>query len=100
MIFTINLIDRKLQESEPIAGESDSGEESEWGGVVLDRSQTVLPLFRKFIGSVLVIMVTMIVLSSIGVDIASLLAGAGVVGLAIGFGTQKLVSDIFREYFF
>jgi small-conductance mechanosensitive channel len=98
--FTINLIDRKLQESEPIAGESDPQEESEWGGAVLDRSQTVLPVFRKFLGSVLVIMVTMIVLSSIGVNIAPLLAGAGVIGLAIGFGAQKLVSDIFSGVFY
>jgi small-conductance mechanosensitive channel len=98
--FMINLIDRKLQESEPIAEESDAGEESEWGGAVLDRSQTVLPLLRKFIGSVLVIMVTMIILSSIGVDIVPLLAGAGVLGLAIGFGAQKLVSDIFSGVFF
>lgn len=98
--FTINLIDRKLQESEPIAGESDPGEESEWGGAVLDRSQTVLPVFRKFLGSVLVIMVTMIILSSIGVNIAPLLAGAGVIGLAIGFGAQKLVSDIFSGVFY
>jgi small-conductance mechanosensitive channel len=98
--FTINLIDRKLQESEPIAGESDSGEESEWGGAILDRSQTILPLLRKFIGSVLVIMVTMIILSSIGVDIGPLLAGAGVIGLAIGFGAQKLVSDMLSGVFF
>lgn len=98
--FTINLIDRKLQKSEPIAGESDSGEESEWGGAVLDRSQTILPLLRKFIGSALVIMVTLIILSSIGVDIVPLLAGAGVIGLAIGFGAQKLVSDIFSGIFF
>jgi small-conductance mechanosensitive channel len=98
--FTINLIDRKLQESEPIAGESDPGGESEWGGAVLDRSQTVLPVFRKFLGSVLVIMVTMIVLSSIGVNIGPLLAGAGVIGLAIGFGAQKLVSDIFSGVFY
>jgi small-conductance mechanosensitive channel len=98
--FTINLIERKLQESEPIAEESDSGEESEWGAAVLDRSQTILPILRKFIGSVLVIMVTLIILSSIGVDIVPLLAGAGVLGLAIGFGAQKLVSDIFSGVFF
>jgi len=98
--FTINLIERKLQESEPIAGESDLGEESEWGAAVLDRSQTILPLLRKFIGSVLVVMVTMIILSSVGVDIVPLLAGAGVIGLAIGFGAQKLVSDIFSGVFF
>lgn len=98
--FTINLIDRKLKESEPIAEEADSGEESEWGAAVLDRSQTILPLLRKFIGSVLVIMVTMIILSSIGVDIVPLLAGAGVIGLAIGFGAQKLVADVLSGVFF
>jgi small-conductance mechanosensitive channel len=45
-------------------------------------------------------MVTMIILSSIGVDIGPLLAGAGVIGLAIGFGAQKLVSDMLSGAFF
>jgi len=48
----------------------------------------------------LIIMVTLIVLSSLGVNIAPLLAGAGVVGLAIGFGSQKLVQDIVSGIFF
>jgi len=59
-----------------------------------------LPLLRKFIGSALVTMVTLIILSSIGVDIVPLLAGAGVLGLAIGFGAQKLVSDMLSGVFF
>lgn len=45
-------------------------------------------------------MVTLIILSSIGVDIVPLLAGAGVLGLAIGFGAQKLVSDMLSGVFF
>jgi small-conductance mechanosensitive channel len=45
-------------------------------------------------------MVTLIILSSMGVDIGPLLAGAGVIGLAIGFGAQKLVADIFSGFFF
>jgi small-conductance mechanosensitive channel len=57
-------------------------------------------MLRKFIGTVLVTMVIMITLSSIGVDIAPLLAGAGVVGLAIGFGARKLVTDIFSGFFY
>ena len=57
-------------------------------------------MLRKFIGSVLVIMVVLIALSSMGVDIAPLLAGAGVVGLAVGFGARKLVSDVFSGFFF
>ena len=39
------------------------------------------------------------VLSEIGIDIAPLLAGAGVIGLAIGFGAQKLVQDIITGIF-
>jgi small-conductance mechanosensitive channel len=45
-------------------------------------------------------MVTMIILSSLGINIGPLLAGAGVVGLAIGFGAQKLVADVLSGLFF
>ena len=38
-------------------------------------------------------------LSEIGVNIAPLLAGAGIVGLAIGFGSQALVKDIITGLF-
>jgi moderate conductance mechanosensitive channel len=46
------------------------------------------------------VMVILIILSSIGVNIGPLLAGAGVVGLAIGFGAQKLVSDVLSGIFY
>lgn len=71
----------------------------EWGAVARGRSYTILPMIRKFVASVLVIMVTMTILSSFGVDIGPLLAGAGVVGLAVGFGAQKLVADMFSGFF-
>jgi small-conductance mechanosensitive channel len=45
-------------------------------------------------------MVTMTILSSMGVNIGPLLAGAGVIGLAIGFGAQKLVADVFSGFFY
>src|ERR687883_690604 len=45
-------------------------------------------------------MVSMIMLSALGVDIGPLLAGAGVVGIAVGFGCQKLVQDIVAGIFF
>jgi small-conductance mechanosensitive channel len=66
----------------------------------LDRSYTLLPILRKFIGIVLVVMVTLIVLSSMGVNIGPLMAGAGVAGLAIGFGAQKLVADVLSGIFY
>ena len=98
--FISSWIERKIQESLP----EDAGEhkdDDEWGGAASKgRSYTLLPMVRKFIASVLVVMVTMTILSSIGVDIGPLLAGAGVVGLAVGFGAQKLVSDMFSGFFY
>jgi len=44
--------------------------------------------------------VTLVVLSELGVDIAPLVAGAGIVGLAVGFGAQTLVKDILSGVFF
>jgi small-conductance mechanosensitive channel len=59
-----------------------------------------LLILRKFILTVIIIIVTLITLSSVGVDIAPLIAGAGVIGLAIGFGAQTLVKDIISGMFF
>ena len=96
-------IDRKLAEFQGAAdahGAVDTG--GEGGGVAGPgaRLKTLLPLVRNFIMIVLLVMVTLIVLSSLGVDIGPLLAGAGVVGLAIGFGAQTLVRDIVSGIFF
>ena len=46
------------------------------------------------------VVVVLSVLSSIGIEIGPLLAGAGVVGIAVGFGAQTLVRDIFFGLFF
>ena len=63
------------------------------------RIRTLLPLLRKALFVFLSIMVVMITLSELGIDIAPLLAGAGVIGLAIGFGAQKLVQDVITGVF-
>ncbi len=98
--FLNSWIERKIQESVP-EGEEDEESDDEWGGAAnRGRAYTLLPMLRKFVGSVLGVMVTMTLLSSLGVDIGPLLAGAGVIGLAIGFGAQKLVADIFSGFFY
>lgn len=98
--FISSWIERKIQESIP-EEEEDAKSDDEWGGAAArGRSYTLLPMIRKFIASVLVVMVTLTILSSIGVDIGPLLAGAGVVGLAVGFGAQKLVADMFSGFFY
>nr|MCU0586312.1 mechanosensitive ion channel [Desulfobacterales bacterium] len=63
------------------------------------RARTLLPLIRKAFLLVLVVMVALIVLSELGIHIGPLLAGAGIIGLAVGFGAQKLVQDIITGVF-
>jgi moderate conductance mechanosensitive channel len=63
------------------------------------RVRTLLPLVRTALLCLIVVLTSLIVLSHIGIDIAPLLAGAGVIGLAIGFGSQALVKDIITGLF-
>lgn len=63
------------------------------------RAQTLLPLVRKVVLVVLSVVVGLTVLSEFGINIAPLLAGAGVVGLAVGFGAQTLVKDVITGLF-
>ncbi len=71
-------------------------------GVVVTRSaraRTLLPLARNALLVFLVVVVGLIVLSEVGINIAPLLAGAGVLGLAVGFGSQKMVQDVITGAF-
>jgi len=88
-------IDQKLKEEMP-----DDDEEAEEGGAGGSRMGTLLVLLRKFVLAVMFILVSLIILSSLGVNIGPLIAGAGVFGLAIGFGAQTLVKDIISGIFF
>jgi len=88
-------IDRKLREEMP-----ESDEDMEEGGAGGSRIGTLLMLLRKFVLTVMFIMVSLIILSNLGVNIGPLIAGAGVIGLAIGFGAQTLVKDIISGIFF
>jgi len=63
------------------------------------RAKTLLSLFRNALAIAMVTITGMIVLSEIGINIGPLIAGAGVLGLAIGFGAQKLVQDVITGVF-
>ncbi|WP_434983634.1 mechanosensitive channel protein [Vreelandella zhaodongensis] len=63
------------------------------------RAKTLLSLFRNALAIAMVTITGMIVLSEIGINIGPLIAGAGVLGLAIGFGAQKLVQDVITGIF-
>ncbi len=90
-------IDRKI-EAEGGIEEPEPGEEG--GASAASRVATLLPLLRNFLLIVISVISGMVVLSEMGVDIAPLFAGAGVIGLAIGFGAQTLIRDIFSGAFF
>jgi small-conductance mechanosensitive channel len=64
------------------------------------RLLTLLPLFRNFVGITVLVILVLVILSRLGVDIGPMLAGAGVAGIAIGFGAQTLVRDIVSGVFF
>jgi small conductance mechanosensitive channel len=63
------------------------------------RLKTLLPFLLNGFRIVLLTLVSLIVLSELGVNIAPLLAGAGVFGLALGFGAQTLVKDVITGVF-
>lgn len=63
------------------------------------RARTLLTVGRKAVAIVVVTIATLLVLSELGVNIGPLLAGAGVVGIAVGFGAQKLVQDVITGAF-
>lgn len=72
----------------------------EGGGSSASRLATLLPLFRSFILFFIISATALSVAMELGVNVAPLFAGAGVVGLAIGFGAQTLVRDILSGMFF
>lgn len=73
--------------------------QSRSGYIVTARERTLFQLFRNASTVVIIVMAVLLSLSEIGVDIGPLIAGAGVVGLAISFGAQTLVKDIITGAF-
>ncbi|MCV3242156.1 mechanosensitive ion channel family protein [Mesorhizobium sp. ZC-5] len=64
------------------------------------RLRTLLPIFRNMLAVVLACVAVLMVLAGLGVQIAPLIAGAGIFGVAIGFGSQTLVKDVLSGVFF
>ena len=81
-----------LNDDEPGGGEG--------GGAGGSRLSTVLPLVLGMAKFAIAAIFGLIALGNIGIDITPLLAGAGIIGLAVGFGAQKLVADIVSGIFF
>lgn len=63
------------------------------------RSNTIGKLVHNLISYTVNFISIMLILGQVGVDLGPLLAGAGVLGLAIGFGAQSLVKDVITGFF-
>ena len=74
--------------------------EGDGGGKGGTRTETLLPMLRTLLSIAIGIMVVLVLLHSFGISIGPLLAGAGILGLAVGFGAQKLVQDFLSGVFF
>ncbi|MEL0079273.1 MAG: mechanosensitive ion channel domain-containing protein [Rhodospirillales bacterium] len=71
----------------------------DFGSVPTARESTLLTLLKNAATITILAATLMFALSELGVDIAPLIASAGVLGLAIGFGAQKLVQDVITGIF-
>ena len=91
-------IDTKIAEETDDEVEAEPGDEG--GASSASRLATLLPLFRNFTLIVVIVTIALIVLMEIGINVGPLFAGAGIVGVAVGFGSQALVRDIFAGAFF
>jgi len=86
-VFSI-LIRKKLENTQQIKDEAQG-----------QRINTLLRILKNFASITILVVVIMLVLSELGIKIGPLIAAAGVVGLAIGFGAQTLVKDIITGLF-
>lgn len=63
------------------------------------REETLSKLLDNILSYVVYFIALMMILSVLGIDVKALIAGAGVVGLAVGFGAQSLVKDVISGFF-
>lgn len=96
--FIKSLISRRmgmgLMQNGP--GDHDEGGQAGEGARLL----TLLPIIQNILFAGIAVVALLMLLSSFGIDIAPLIAGAGVVGVAIGFGAQSLVKDVIAGIFY
>lgn len=89
---TLARLERRLKANGPAAGEPPAESAK--------RVETLIRLVRQAARIAVWITLILIVLKELGVEIAPILAGAGILGLAVGFGAQNLVRDIISGFFF
>lgn len=76
------------------------GEDAQAHPASATRLHTLLPIFKNVLGVIVVTVAGLTVLSELGVEIGPLIAGAGIFGVALGFGSQTLVKDVISGVFY
>jgi moderate conductance mechanosensitive channel len=87
-------IDRKLAEA------ADLGQPNSEEARRRARMRTLLPIFRNLLFFLVIAIAAMMALAEMGVQIGPLIAGAGVLGVAVGFGAQTFVRDVIAGMFY
>lgn len=85
-------IDRSLASSASVEDPTEAARQG--------RLRTLLPIFRNVLAVIVAVVAGLVVLAELGVEIGPLIAGAGVFGVALGFGSQTLVKDIISGVFY
>jgi moderate conductance mechanosensitive channel len=91
---TKTAIDRKLAEVKDL-GQPNTDEARRRA-----RLHTLLPIFRNVLFVTVIVFAAVMALAAMGVEIGPLIAGLGVLGVAIGFGAQSLVRDVIAGMFY
>lgn len=92
------LIERKLGIETPHPVISD--EEAPIPDPQQARLRTLLPILQNMLLALIIVMAVLMMLASLGIQIGPVIAGAGVVGVAVGFGAQTVVKDVISGVFF
>lgn len=96
--IVLNVIQRLLQQMEQRLLHAEPRED-EPPSEQAKRVETLIRLLRQAIVIVVWVVVLLVILRELGVDIAPILASAGILGLAVGFGAQNLVRDVISGFF-
>ncbi len=62
-------------------------------------AETITKMVSNLTGFILIVFLLIVILNELGVDITTIIAGAGIIGLAVGFGAQELIKDLISGFF-
>jgi small conductance mechanosensitive channel len=99
LIITLRVSSLLIRKLKKIMVERMAHQEDEPDLEIKKRLNTLMGIVRKGVTVIIWTIFIMIFLKKINIDIAPILAGAGIIGLAVGFGAQELVRDFITGFF-